>query len=435
LFSHRQETALCQFINASLLKNPSLKLLFGGARSAMLIDHFARLSKFKKTNSFSVMGQNRERDIVVQVKKMLGIDGPTPDISFIDVKPEWKKIFGDHPPAGIVGSIDLSRNCIFDCAFCTYQNRKTASKYKSVDQIVVELEEYYSVFKNPIMYLTCNTFNEDIGKIRTVMEAVSRLKFDPQFFAYIRADLFASQPEDIQNWIIKYVKFPFFGIESLKSNTARIVAKSPKTNNVIEAIKKVRNLSADSHITMSFIAGLPGEFYFDLLDSVTIASEIADYVILNALRLQLYSEGDDKRLFSRMELNPELFGYKILKPGERVNSVSDEKLSNIGLKSDAFLHFQGWVRDDGYDFEQAILDSCVAISKIKQGDSYHRQMFLRARGKDLQTEKHIGHATTDSHISSYFVRDQKYHTGDNEHIQQVEIDNFRSEMFDFYMSS
>lgn len=418
------------FLTIARFKFPNIKIIVGGANDD--------LNWTKEFDNIVIMsGQNKEQQII---DWFISNVFPNPDkiplklFSFTTSKIRWPRIFSSNPPKGFSGFLEMSRSCIFNCSFCGYQNRGKLLPYKDASIVKQELEEFYKIFKTSVMYITCNTFNDDVNKIRLLQSVFDELSFKPEIFAYTRLDLFSKQDDDIKLFFQKYVKFPFFGIESMNSATLKNIKKGNNITLLKNALIEFRKLVKDAFITSSLVIGLPNDTLKDYLEAIDFLKEYSDFLNISALRLKRFEAGNDPYSFSSMELRPVDFGYSILPIGKRTYSLTTDKLRELNIREKEFFNFPGWVRNDGYDFEQAIADTINIENSLEMPLSFGPHIFLRSRG--LRYDDLISYRGKLSQHKIFIDYDVD---GDQEHPCTREINYhtelFHKELFEYYMKN
>jgi radical SAM superfamily enzyme YgiQ (UPF0313 family) len=158
--------------------------------------------------------------------------------------------------------VEIGRGCIFRCKFCSYpMNGKANLDYvKSSDNLYKELLDNYTKFGVENYLVIDDTFNDHPVKLQSVYDAVKRLPFQPKFWAYIRLDLLCTRPETIDLLYDIGLRGFYFGIETLNSETGRIIGKGYDRAKQISTIKYIKDKYGDTvSLHGSFIVGLPKE--------------------------------------------------------------------------------------------------------------------------------------------------------------------------------
>lgn len=209
--------------------------------------------------------------------------------------------------------IELSRGCIFRCAFCThpFQGKKTYDSYmRTPENIASELKRNYELFGTTRYTIMDDTFNDSMEKLYRLQKALEISKLPNfEFVAYIKPELLVTKPEMIQLLGDMGLKGALIGIESFKNETRKVIGKGTNIEKVKESIFKL----AESNVLIhgSFIIGLPFETPDEILETVDFLrnnsktfcrSWLFKPLIIDSIAMDI----GEKSLF---EKTPELYGY------------------------------------------------------------------------------------------------------------------------------
>ena len=374
--SNPAKVAIAHFIARARSKFPNLRIVIGGT-----VDYDFKKFFPDDINVYHLMGQNRENEIVDLFNRITGKIKKIP-FNFAEHAFKYSEVFFEfkNPPKGIIYYLDLSRNCIFNCSYCAFAFRKQKGQFKSADLIVEELEDFYKTFKTPQIHLLCNTFNDNPDKIRELIKAVNRLSFKPEFFAFLRADLLMNHDDDIKDFIRDYVKFAFFGVETLNKESSLAVQKTGNIEKLKKALIEFRK-QTNAYIVIAMIVGLPHSNFEECTAArdFLIDSDVADLVLFSPLHITYLEGKDGSNEKSDIDLYPSKFGYTV---EEGSKNIDFDHLASYGLGATVFL-CDNWVRDDGYTFSQAVID-CHLLSNYSTGIFRLDAMLFSARGEDLK---------------------------------------------------
>jgi hypothetical protein len=162
-------------------------------------------------------------------------------------------------------SIEFSRGCKFECAFCNFPILGVKGDYtRDADDFELQVRNTYDQFGITNYTVSDETFNARTEKITKFADVVERLPFDPWFTAYIRADLLVSRPRDQEELLRMNVLGHFYGVESFNTKTAKIVGKGMESARLKQGLIDVKKYF-ETHGrqlyrgTISLIIGLPEE--------------------------------------------------------------------------------------------------------------------------------------------------------------------------------
>jgi hypothetical protein len=157
--------------------------------------------------------------------------------------------------------IEIARGCIFQCKFCSYpmNGKQNLDFVKSEQNIFKELERNYYEFGIENYLMVDDTFNDHPDKLLTMRKIIKRLDFQPKFWGYHRLDLICTRPETLPILHDIGVRSMYFGIETMHSETAKIIGKGFDRQKQISMLEYIRKKYPDISIHGSFIVGLPKE--------------------------------------------------------------------------------------------------------------------------------------------------------------------------------
>ena len=158
--------------------------------------------------------------------------------------------------------IELSRGCVFKCAFCNYRfnGKQTVDYIKPIETIKNELIYNWENYGITNYRILDDTFNDTEKKIDDMLAVVRDLPFSPKFWAYIRLDLLAKHPHTLVKLYEMGLRAAHFGIETLDLRAGRTIGKGFDPEKQVEMIRHIRSSYGNNmYMIGSFIVGLPGE--------------------------------------------------------------------------------------------------------------------------------------------------------------------------------
>lgn len=347
---------LINFISLAKEKIPNIRIIIGGTTSVDIYQYFSEEDK----NIFVILGQNRETEALSLFNKLSGRLLIKP-FDFRKHKIHYNELITNIPniPKHLFMTLEISRGCIFNCTFCNASLRKTKSTFKDEEQIISELEHFYKLTNNPIVLLSCNTFNDNLNKIKTMISACEKLSFTPKFFAFTRFDLFQAQPEYVKQFYKKYVKFIHFGIETFYPASLKSINKPDD----IEAIKQFlinfrQYMPDDCLITGSFIIGLPEEPITSMFETAKWLKEnnVLDRNSFYALVINSVQVTKKRTLIehSEFDLNAEEYGYSLFSMEQFKKQLRSNMSVSVQRNLKQLENLTQWVRPDGFSFLDAV---------------------------------------------------------------------------------
>jgi len=234
-------------------------------------------------------------------------------------------LHGEHLP------IETARGCIFRCSFCFFPGngkRNSGDYMKNRTVLRNELIRNYELFGTTTYDIMDDLLNDSPEKCQFIYDVFSNLPFKAQFASYARADLLISQPQTLPLLEESGCIAMQFGIETLNKESGKTIGKAMDRSKMIEGLHWIKE---NSNISMGsgFIVGLPFETKESINDTVKwLASK--DCPLENK---EIYPLGikrmEDKIDYSKMMINPVLYGYKDLEPTNEKEYVWDNGLMNF----------------------------------------------------------------------------------------------------------
>jgi radical SAM superfamily enzyme YgiQ (UPF0313 family) len=157
--------------------------------------------------------------------------------------------------------IEIGRGCIFRCKFCAFPmtGKKNLDYVKSTTCLQHELQRNYEQFGVKNYLIVDDTFNDNIEKLKQIEIAISKLNFQPEFWAYIRLDLLCTNPEMLDMLYRIGVRAMQFGIETMHPGAAKEIGKGFDRSKMNAKLEEIASRYPDVNTGSGFIIGLPGE--------------------------------------------------------------------------------------------------------------------------------------------------------------------------------
>lgn len=176
----------------------------------------------------------------------------------------------DFIQPGEVLPIEISRGCIFKCAFCAFPlNGKTKNDYvRAEDQLIADITRYQEKYQSYNYLLMDDTFNDTVEKME-MMARVQKAVPEPfNFWAYGRLDLLASKTEMIDLIGPSGWKYFSFGVETFNKSAGAKVGKGGNMDKQKQALATIKERYPESWFLLEMIVGLPGDTEATILESL-----------------------------------------------------------------------------------------------------------------------------------------------------------------------
>ena len=230
----------------------------------------------------------------------------------IETRYEIEDNFLPHQPI----PLEVSRGCIFKCAFChhPFQSIKDPDKYiRSPQNLANELRRNYEMFGTVRYTILDDTFNDSMEKLDRLHRAIDIAKMPKfEFVSYIKPELLVTKPEMISKLIDMGLASGYIGMESLNQASRKSMYKGMDSKRILDVIANVRS---KSNITFegSFIVGLPHESLPELYQTHEFLKQNTD-TLFTSWYFQTLGLFFDSKLegISEIEKDPKKFGYEIL---------------------------------------------------------------------------------------------------------------------------
>jgi radical SAM superfamily enzyme YgiQ (UPF0313 family) len=253
-------------------KNPNTKIAYGGTRAletADLVDEIDYVVVGLADKVVVDLANHLKNNTALKYRpsfnkrwKILDYDPVGAGFDFKNSQTQFEDT--DHVALGETLIMETSRGCMFKCKFCSYPllgRKKTDPEYhKHQDCISNELRRNWEKFGVKRYLIVDDTFNETVGKLESIVRARDAAGVDVELTSYLRLDLVARYPEQIQLFKEMNLTGAFFGVESFNEQSAASIGKSGSSDRLKETLYQIKDkLGSQFSSTVSFIAGLPYE--------------------------------------------------------------------------------------------------------------------------------------------------------------------------------
>jgi len=260
---------------------------------------------------------------------MIVDDRTAPNFDFVNSKMEYKSY--DCILPGETLPLEVSRGCIFQCAFCAFPlNGKSKLDFiKLEDSLVEELLNNYKMFNVTRYFLLDDTFNDSVEKVEMMHRISKRLPFKLEYWAYLRLDLLNAHPHTVELLFDSGLRGCQFGVETFNKKTGEAIGKGLAKEKQIALLKQIKARWQDEIMLYgSFIVGAPHETIESLEETFSyLMSEECALDSWQFYPLSLKDIETSQTTTSRIDKDPNSFGYTILKDrlvnGNRVGWKSE----------------------------------------------------------------------------------------------------------------
>jgi radical SAM superfamily enzyme YgiQ (UPF0313 family) len=207
--------------------------------------------------------------------------------------------------------IEVSRGCIFKCAFCQYPHLgKTKFDYlREFDLIGEEIEYNKNKFNTTNYYVLDDTFNDSDYKIRSWHKLTGQLNHKINYVGYLRADLLSRNRDHIDLLRESGLMSCHIGIESFHTTASQVVGKGWSGKEAKIFLPELKtHWGNEVTLHTSLIVGLPPETWADLEQTHNWFME--NKVDSWNFKPLLISAGN-RYMSSEFDRNYETYGFKL----------------------------------------------------------------------------------------------------------------------------
>lgn len=252
--------------------------------------------------------------------------------------------------------IEISRGCIFKCAFCSFElnGKKKFDYFRRIEEIEQELRYNYENFGVTEYAFLDDTYNDSREKINLMNEVLSRLDFKISFACYLKPELLVSFPEHVDMLVKQGIKSGEFGVESFHPEARKAFGKGKNLDAMLNAIESMWERSGRKLRTRFFlITGGPHEPVESSLSTLEFCknAEWIHNVSFNPLKIAKHDLNEEYN-YSLIDQNPEKYGYTIPKTNsEDALHWTNEHTSYLelmDLQNTMQLEIDKWRRPAGF---------------------------------------------------------------------------------------
>ena len=234
-------------------------------------------------------------------------------------------------------NLEVARGCKFKCAYCSYPliGQKTQNYLKKSSVLRDEILENYERWGTTKYFIVDDTFNDSTEKIQMFADVSQSLPFELKFWAYLRADIIAAHPEQIQLLKDAGIQETYFGIETFNPKTAKFIGKGMAHDRITDTLYKCKeSWGSRSYIAAGIIIGLPYETQATIKKAVDFFSRKDSPVDLaNLFPLSIIGNHDLIKYMYMSEIDRNYSKYGYYFPNPEINFFNWRKDDDTDISS------------------------------------------------------------------------------------------------------
>ena len=218
--------------------------------------------------------------------------------------------------------LEMSRGCIFNCKFCTYEflGKQKGSYERDLNIIREEIIYNYNEFGTSSYCLTSDTFNDSDERMNSWCDMLETLPFNIKYTGFARLDLMHRYKKTTRRLHDTGMIGCQFGMETFHPKAANAVGKAFNGIKAKEFLPELFYdiLGGNSILFGTFIVGLPGEpeeSYYESIEwckqNPWFASKFNPlHLTNNNMMTDTEVEGTGHVVNSEFSKNSEKYGYR-----------------------------------------------------------------------------------------------------------------------------
>tara|TARA_R110001592_G_scaffold110520_1_gene306889 strand:- start:4069 stop:5517 length:1449 start_codon:yes stop_codon:yes gene_type:complete len=344
--STKEFKTLIHLIKAQL---PQLKVMLGGYRVPTGESSWVDMAFIGRSgNIFTKWLQGEDLSEYVFATEPLTYKNPHGEILEKPVAPILKEEDFWHP--GETHTIELALGCKFNCSFCGYDFRNNKNPVLiDEEHLFNSIKSAHDNFGIKNFVLADDTINEVDSKLELLAKINDQLDFEPNYMAFVRADVLGAQTHQIDLLQRARINAMFFGIESLSPNVTKQIRKGGKPERMLQSLKMIKQEYPEAFTYGNLIIGLTGDNEKSIIDNCykLINDQLLTSGGCNALRL--YNNLENPDVESDMDKDPTKFGYEII--------GTDKEWEELGYSSQIWQN--DWINSNKADELSARVDKLL----------------------------------------------------------------------------
>jgi radical SAM superfamily enzyme YgiQ (UPF0313 family) len=343
-------------------KYPNIIIVLGGTKinsEKILTDHtewfisgFSDIAFIKLLNYLTGKDKNIKYWKSEKIK-IINADIHYPVTNMDDLETEYKLEdgFASYQPL----PLEVSRGCIFKCAFCTHPflGKKNYEYIRSSKSLARELKRNYELFGTYRYTISDDTFNDSFEKLSILRKAIDIAGISNfQFVCYLRPEILVTNLNMIEDLVNLGLKGCHLGIESFNNETRKAIGKGMEINRVLDMVEILRANNVKIH--SSYIIGLPYETIDEILKTYKFLIQNREKYFhswrFNSLGLLKGLASDS---YSMIEKDPKKYGYETYENNNSqflgwknnmgmTNLTANALADKLNTMSNMYQKFAGW---------------------------------------------------------------------------------------------
>ncbi len=260
--------------------------------------------------------------------KVVDCDKDYKDIDLNNIDTEY--VYSDFIEENEVFPVEISRGCIFHCAFCSFGHlgKKPGTYIRSKESIKKDLIDRYQKYGSTKFLFLDDTFNDSVEKMQLIKEIRNETGIPFEFWSYARLDLLRAKPEMVD--LIEDIGWTSFtfGVETMNKQSGSSVGKGADPEKLKTFLLELRKRYPRHKFQINLIIGLPHDTEESIketvqwfVDNPTVASNIR----IRELNIHIPSV---KKYSSKISKDPESYGYQTQPPRSSTAIFFDWKTDN-----------------------------------------------------------------------------------------------------------
>jgi predicted RNase H-like nuclease len=282
--------------------------------------------------------------------------------------------------------IEITRGCIFQCAFCTHTHtgKKAGTYIRSKESIKKDIVDRYTKYKTTQFMFVDDTFNDSIEKMEMIAEIRQETGIPFEFWSYGRLDLLRSQPRMVDLIGETGWSSITFGVETFNRSSGKAIGKGADPEKLKEFLLHLRERYPDLLIRVNIIIGLPddteesaNETVQWFLDNPKVCSKIS------VKQLAIFAK-EGRRIVGKIGENLDKYGYKEIQTNNQATKTINSLSQTI-----SWINKQSMTQDDAIKIARNLRKKIKEVISMRPTITLYRdeKMSIGEDGNRVLSEK------------------------------------------------